>query len=204
MKNPITLIFISILLMVFTCACETDDNENIENNENNENNIKPLPPNTEIGANTFIFRVNGGEIIESEVGYLPINPRIGLIYNHVDTILHNDYRFAISGRKQLLGIKKSVSIIIKTMPKAGKYVLAKENNYADYGNYDAESFYYWTDNDNTGMLNITKLDTSNHIISGNFKFDAKRHYNGEELEEFVTVDGQFDVKYIPNEGVNYY
>ena len=201
MKTPITLIFISILLIALTCACETDDNENIENNENN---IEPLPPNTEVGANTFIFRVDGGEIIESEVGYIPASPRIRVFYNHVDTVLHNDYRFAISGRKELLGINKSVSIIIKTMPKAGKYTLSESNNYAKYRDYKPDDLSYYTDQNNTGELNIIKLDTSNHIISGNFKFDAKRHFNGDELEEYVTVEGQFDVRYKPNIGVSYY
>ena len=52
---------------------------------------------------------------------------------------------------------------------------------------------------------MTKLDTINYIISGRFKFEAQRYTSfNEKTEEYVTIDGQFDVKYKPNEGINYY
>ena len=200
MKTPITLIFISILLIALTCTCEKDD----------ENNIDPLPPNTEIGANTFIFRVNGGEIIESEVGYIPANPRLRVSYNHVDTFRHNDYLFHITGNKILLEHHKSVCLQVNYMPEVGKYKLSEylplgKGNYASYTNYEQDYMEFYTNSDNIGELNITKLDTFKHIISGRFKFQAQRYiqYNVTK-EEYVTVDGQFDVKYKPNIGVNYY
>ena len=175
-----------ILLIALTCTCEKEETEN------------PLPTNTEIGANTFIFRVNGGEIIESEVGYLPISPRIRVFYNHVDTILNRDFHFEIRGCKIILEHNKTAAIVIKTMPVSGKYILSENDNYSFYFDHEPDVLSYYTDNNHKGELDVTKLDTVNHIISGKFKFDAKRHFNGEELEEYVTVEGQFDIRYKPN------
>ncbi len=190
-KNNIILTFL-LFIVLFICSCKKEET------------INTLPPNTEIGANTFIFRINGGEIIESEVGYLPISPRIRVFYNHIDTFLNRDYHFEIRGCKIILEHNKKVAVVIKTMPVTGKYILSESDNYAFYFDSEPDELSYYTDEKYTGELNITKLDTSNHIISGKFKFDAQRHYNGEELEEYVTVDGQFDVKYEPNIGISYY
>jgi len=195
-KIQILLFFTIVLFIITSCKKEKPD--------------KPLPPNTEIGANTFIFRVNGGEIIESEVvAFFPTSPRIHVFYNHLDTFQYHDYRFGISGNKEIMDEDKSIYIQVEKMPNAGKYILSEyaplgKSSYAYYKNYESETLSFFTNINNTGKVIITKLDTVNKIISGNFKFKAQRHLYNEELEEYVTIDGQFDVRYKPNEGVNYY
>ena len=74
-KKQFLMVFLTLIILSISCE--------------KEELIEPLPPNTEIGANTFIFRVNGGEIIESEVGYIPAMPRLHVFFNHVDTIYGN-------------------------------------------------------------------------------------------------------------------
>lgn len=95
------------------------------------------------------------------------------------------------------------------MPAAGSYDLGVqlpmgESNYAFYRDDKPIERHYYTDSDNTGVLNINKLDTVNHIIAGKFKFRATRWLHNQESNEVITVDGQFDVKYKPNNMVNYY
>ena len=198
MKKPLILILVSILLILLVWTCEKDETEN------------PLPKNTEIGANTFLFRVNGGEIIESQVGYIPANPRLSVSYNHVDTFRHNDYLFHVCGNKILLEHHKSICLQINYMPKIGKYKISEylplgKGSYASYTNDEQDHLGFYTDSNNIGELYVTKLDTISHIISGTFKFQAQRYilFNVTN-EEYVTIDGQFDVKYKPNEGINYY
>lgn len=186
MKNKclILILFVSFLIL-FSCK--------------KKEIIEPLPPNTETGQNTFIFRVNGGEIITSKVEYLSTSPRIHIYYSHIEPT-YGSYFFGVDGGVLYLEEHKFVSIVVKSMTSIGKYLLSTENSSASYSDVKPVQLYYNTDANNTGELDITKLDTTNHIISGSFKFNAKNSKN----DDIVTIDGQFDVKYKPNEGVNYY
>lgn len=166
----------------------------------------PFPPHIEVGANTFYFRVNG-TLFETEVRFLSSFPRIHVFYNHIDTFYNNHYKFEIEGNKVILEHNKNICIVVKTMPAQDVYKLSdKEQDaavgYAYYWDTKPIEKYYYTDTDYTGELNITKLDTVNHIIAGKFKFRAKRWLHNQESNEVVTVDGQFDVKYKPNIGVS--
>jgi len=195
MKKDILFCVIATLLITLVYTCKKDgDGES-------------LPPYTEIGANTFTFRVNG-KVYESEVGYFPTSPRISIVYNHIDTFLNNNCLFTIEGNKILLEDNKTVHINIHYMPNTGRYYLNEympmgQGNYAYYWDNKPVELSYYTDNSHTGELNITRLDTINHIIAGKFKFNAKRYCFDRECSEVVFIDGQFDVTYKPNEGVNY-
>lgn len=187
---------ISLLLLVLLTACKKEDTGD------------PFPPHTEVGENTFYFRVNG-TLYESEVGHISSFPRIRVFYNHIDTFLNNHYRFEIRGNKVILEHNKGVGIIVNSMPNKGVYSLSDRElygtgSYAFYSDVKPVEKYFYTNNDYTGELNITKLDTVNHIISGKFRFRAKGWLHNQESNQVVTVDGQFDVKYKPNIGVSYY
>lgn len=199
MKNKRITLGLLALLVLF-CAYSCNKNDEPDNQ---------FPPNTEVGANTFMFRVNEGEIINSQVGYLSAKPRIHVFYNHIDTFLNNNFLFQIDGHKVLLEDNINVGININYMPKTGIYALSEyapagKSNYAYYDNLSPTELHYCTDAGNSGELNITKLDTVNHIISGNFHFMASQWCLSGNCNGVVTVEGQFDVKYKPNEGVNYY
>jgi len=182
-----------LLIIFITVRCKKE----------NENS---LPTNTEIGANTLIFRVNGGDIINSQVGYLPSMPRIKVFYNHKDTYSNHDFLFKLSGGKVFLDINKYIYIDIESLTTVGIYTLSEGNycaNYHDYSKPNDLSFY--TDKEHTGTLEIHKLDTVNHIIAGRFKFDALQYILYDvHTEEHVFVEGQFDVKYKPNNEAYYY
>lgn len=163
MKKRTVIIGFVILLaypLIFSCNKETEI-------------ISPFPPNTETGANTFMFRVNGGEIINSQVGYLASKPRIHMYYSHIEPV-YGSYYFGITSGKLYLADNKFVSIIIKEMPSIGRYTISSENNVASYEDVNPVELYYNTDSNNTGELNITKLNTINHTISGTFAFKARQ------------------------------
>jgi len=181
-----------LLLLVTFYQCEKDEQ------------VSKFPQNTEVGANTFCFRVNGGEIINSEVGYIPSNPRIHIFYNHNDPYFNGKHRFELMGGKNIFEINKYVTFFVTDMPSKGEYQLTEFDNEASYENVNPNELYYKTDTNNNGVLNITKLDTTSHIISGKFKFKAKRWCLSGNCNEVINIEGQFDIEYIPNRGINYY
>lgn len=187
---------LSIVLTILIIGCKKENPESA------------FPPNTENGANTFLFRINRGKVINSQVGYLPTKPRIYIFYNHKDPI-YGDYLFTITAGKLYLEENKFVTIHLHYLPKCGTYKLAqyistKNDDYAYFDDFSSVDLSYYTDVSNTGNLNITKLDTINHIISGDFTFKARQWCLDDNCNEIITVDGQFDVKYKPGESVNYY
>ncbi|MBI9068382.1 MAG: hypothetical protein JEZ09_13895 [Salinivirgaceae bacterium] len=182
-KTHLILVVFLIVFIHFSCKKE-------------ELTLTPLPPNTEIGQNTFIFRINGGNIISSKVEYLSTSPRIHVFYNHDDPYFNGKHHFELEGGILYLEEHKFMFFSIDNMISEGVCHLSDYGSSATY--LDKNTIYL--NSNNTGELDITKLDTTNHIISGSFKFDAKNS----QSEDIITVDGQFDVKYKPNEGVNYY
>ncbi|MGV7108177.1 DUF6252 family protein, partial [Flavobacterium sp. U410] len=49
--------------------------------------------------------------------------------------------------------------------------------------------FVWTNQEDTGELTITKLDFTNHIVSGTFWFNITNPYTGERIE---IREGRFD------------
>jgi len=193
MKKRTVIIGFVVLLaypLIFSCNKETEI-------------ITPFPPNTETGANTFMFRVNGGEIINSQVGYFAAKPRISIYYSQIEPV-YGSYFFDITSGILFLADNKFISITVKEMPTIGKYDLSSGNSGASYDDENPTELHYYTDVNNTGELNITKLDTINHIISGTFTFKARQWCLNGNCNGVVTIDGQFDVTYKPNNRVNYY
>jgi len=193
-----TFLKLFFILSIVITACKKEEKP-IEN---------PFQPNTEIGANTFMFKVNGGEVISSQVGYLATSPRISVYYSHIEPI-YGSYFFGLEGTKIYLEENKYIGINILSMPSIGKYKLSEyvtsgKGNYAYFYNLKPIELYYYTDVNNTGELNITKLDTTNHIISGTFTFKARQWCLSGNCNGVVAIDGQFDVTYKPNNRANYY
>jgi len=194
MKTKRMLIILAVLLFVYAISCKKIDNQD------------SLPTNTEVGANTFSFRVQGKEY-ESHVSWS--FPRISVAYNHIDTFFHNNYLFEIEGNRVYAEDNKHVIIGIHFMPKVGVYKLSKyewlgKGDYATYEDDNPSSLYYGTDSIHTGELTITKLDTINFIISGRFNFKAIESCVYRICNSVITIDGQFDVTYKPNNNINYY
>ena len=53
----------------------------------------------------------------------------------------------------------------------------------------------WVTNDQyTGTVNITKIDTVNKFVSGTFQFTAINLYNAPQ--PLSVTEGRFDVKYL--------
>lgn len=193
-KILITILLVAILGSAYNC--KKNDNE------------EPLPPYTEIGANTFSFRVQGKEY-DTKVDYLPAFPRISVVYNYVDTFLHKDYLFEIEGNRVFSGDNKHIIINVQSMTHVGDYKLSIYNgggygNFAIYEDDGPAQSLFGTDTIHTGDLTITKLDTINHIIAGKFAFKAIQSCVNRICNSVITVDGQFDIKYTPNIDLRYY
>ena len=193
MGNKISLIIILGFFVVYFTKCKKSDSG------------EPLPPNTEVGANTFTFRVNG-KVYDSQVGFFPSFPRIGVCYNYIDSFNNNDYLFSIQGNLVYLQDNKHIIINVHYVPKVGIYKLSEFVwlGKGDYATYEDGSAYYVTDNEHTGQIIITKLDTVNKIISGKFNFNAIQSCVYKNCTSTIILDGQFDVKFEPNINVDYY
>lgn len=136
-----------------------------------------LPPSTTIGNNTF------GCILDSKL-WLKEN------YSSISGDYGHGYMVITMKRNEL---KNNDIIMIRTpnnsvfMP--GIYNFDSDNINAYYRKGES---YYYTNDSLGGILEITKLDSINFILSGKFKFKALNLNNN-----VVKIDsGRFDVKYI--------
>jgi len=194
MKARLNIFLLAALFLVFGGGCSKN------------NGADPLPAYTEIGANSFAFRVN-------RVAYEPniswAFPRISVFYNYTDTLFHKNYLFEIEANRVSQQENKHIIILIHYMPKAVTYKLGNYDGSGTVGNYaiyadDQFSAYYGTDSIHAGELTITKLDTVSRVISGKFQFKAVQSCWNRVCNSVINVDGQFDVKYKPNSNIDYY
>lgn len=148
-----------------------------------------LPPATQEGLNTFGCLVNG----EVWVPKPSINPAIHkLSYEY----LKKEEYFQISATRFFnnngIGVRQLITITINEgMTTTGNYILdSPDKRKAKY--VDLESgCRHLTDMTQTGTLEITKLDTVNHIIAGTFEFTVWT----EGCDTIRVTDGRFDIKY---------
>ena len=195
MNIKLTIIILLVIISGITnSSCKKTDSE------------EPLPPYTEIGANTFSFRVQGKEY---DVHVSWSFPRISVFYNYIDTVFHKNYLFEIEGNRVFSDDNKHIIINVQSLTQIGDYKLSIYNgggngDFATYADDGPAQSIFGTDSIHTGNLTITKLDTINHIIAGKFEFKPIQSCVYRICNSVITVDGQFDIKYKPNNNVDYY
>lgn len=155
--------------------------------------VTELPPETQTGANTFGAKVNGQFWIPQGFGSLPANDILEARMSG-NTIIINARNFSDSPTETEFEIR------LAGVNSTGTYLL---NSTVIHPSSDVSYAYYvkrkltpeneWlTSAANTGVVNITKLDTVNWIVSGTFHFDMMNIYN--TPDPVAVTEGRFDLK----------
>jgi hypothetical protein len=164
---------------------------NCDSNDDN-NNGDTLPPETQVGANTVGCLVNGQVFLPKAEG---INPAVVVNYEFINGEFFFTLRFSDLRNSSNEGVRLRTQ---RVDLQAGEIYILNMNtdDNGDFSGSGAEyqtslSNEYLTNSSFTGELAITRVDTSNSIISGTFWFDAIN-----EQGEIVEIrDGRFDYVY---------
>ena len=174
MKN-LSLFF---LLAFSLIACNKDD-------DTPQNPIDQLPPATQTGAGTFACYVNGKSFIDTSGGW----------FNCYYQLIEGEYFFSVGGNDEDI---LPQNIYIQTQKKSiSEGEILVFNEISDGNAYAGGGFVFsinngdfsFTNSQFSGELTITKLDFTNHIVSGTFWFDIQHPVTGEIVE---IREGRFD------------
>jgi hypothetical protein len=177
MKNGI--LFLLSLFILASCKKDVDE----------------LPPATQTGANTFGAKLDGSLWIPRDFGIAPTAPILEARYAGDHSIFINARDFSSSPTET------EFEIYLKNITGPGLVQLNQltdkyPNHTASYGLYSKRKFMplndWITGPQHTGTVNVTRLDTLNHIISGTFEFSAKSTDN--TADPITVTEGRFDVK----------
>lgn len=152
-----------------------------------------LPPETQEGKNTFGCLVNEKVWLYGGFSF----PRTNL------GITIDENQFSIYALKVDNKINQTVSVYIKSPLAIGFYKLNDINHIAKFIDEESNCYYQTDSISSTGTLEITKYDSINKIVSGNFSFKALK-FNPDNNENIIScdsivsiTDGRFDIKIIP-------
>ena len=194
MKN---LFFLAMLLLT---SCSKDDSAT--------NKIFTLPPETQVGANTFGVTINGRVYIPRDSNSTSYNwwgsggNKKGMVW-WGGGIIPNEYKeLEVIDGASVPGFQIILHIQNLNQNGVGQYILKQSNfqNQADsilenhiyFRIYDSNinNYAYYGSVENQGVINITRRDTVNYVTSGNFSGKFVRLDNP---NEFITItDGRFD------------
>ena len=181
--KQLILIVLSFILLSSSCRKNKSGNP-----------VDQLPPETQIGANTFGCLVNG-EVFKPGGAQLS-----GGSLNCNYQFLDKGYYFRLSAAKQPSGSSTQTAVSLFTdslkIYQGEKLILKNRTKGNPYGQYlgignNINDWLYETSASYIGELWIKKLDSINQIVSGTFWFDAVNS-NGQMIE---IREGRFDVKY---------
>ena len=181
------------LLALATCSCTKDSEKN--------DPVFQLPPETQIGANTF------GVTIRGKV-YVPRDPK-GVNYGGAQAkgvkilgggISPNEYsELVVVDGASAVGFK--IVLHIQNLNSVQSYILKQSNfqdqadsileNHAFFKIWDSQisNYAYYGSVANEGVVNVTRL--SNGILSGKFSGKFVRYDNPGDFIQII--DGRFDI-----------
>ena len=183
MKKAVSSILVFVTVLLFLPCCKKIANTN-----------PTLPPAIQKGSNTMGARINGG-IWVKQACISCIGGQTGL-----SATAYNDTFLIYGEAPNSSGGKTSVIFYLKGVTHTGDYMLAQEipssltASFAQVGmSQQVNSLIYKTDDTHQGILTITRLDPSKHIISGVFSFDA---INQKDINDTAYItEGRFDAVY---------
>ena len=165
-----------ILISTFTLSCCNKDDDNPQTT---------LPPATQTGAGTIACYVNDKPFIDTSGGN----------FNCFYQFTGGEYYFGIQGA-DTVGMITGVGLGTdkKQIEQGITYQLIEPTDgNANGGTGITQSIssgtISYTNSQYTGELTITKLDFTNHIVSGTFWFDVENPYTGETVQ---IREGRFD------------
>lgn len=173
MKN--LLLLVTLLLTLSSCDKE---------NDKPKSELEKLPPATQIGANKIGCLLDGKAFLP---GNSPNSKEC--VYQFVN----GGYNFSLqANNNENDGVLIGLSSNSKEITQNGIYRLTSNIPTNAYGSFALGGVFSTTDgNIYTGELKITKLDITNHIISGTFWFDVL-DFQGNNHQ---ITDGRFDMQY---------
>jgi hypothetical protein len=166
-----------------------------------EVNPDPLPPETQTGANTFGCLIDGQPWIPDGGGGFSQIPPISGGYISASTNVPKHSVWISTRSKD----KKSISLYVRSVDKAGLYLLnfntssdiggsPNSNNFGLYtidgSTINDPDYNYITTSQYTGWVNFTVADTLTKQLSGTFEFDAIDHASGKTVK---ITKGRFDL-----------
>jgi hypothetical protein len=153
----------------------------------------PLPPVTEVGAQTFGCRIDGQPYVpDGGGGWFNKSEPVNVAY--MDLKSGRFLEIMTSARDG-----RSVYLFVKNATQPGMYLLDKDAmphtidmNTPGYAMWITPGTGYITNAAYTGWLNLTRCDTVRGIYSGTFAFRA---YNGRVDQSVNVTDGRFDLNF---------
>jgi len=156
--------------------------------------VKELPPATQTGANTFGLKLNGEMWVPQGFAGIPDSDllKARLLGNVLIVTAQN---FSSSPTETEFEMK------IYGVTGTGTYLLNTNTSYpngpSSYGYHVKRRLTpldeWITSVVQTGSVNITRLDTAAHIVSGAFRFNAENLLNA--AQTISVTEGRFDIKY---------
>jgi len=151
-------------------SCSKDDNSS-------QNPIDQLPPETQTGANTFGFLING--------------EFINVTNTSAQTAIYQGggIQFGAGGVYMVVLDPFTTNTSYKFMD------IGAGNARVEYKEKISENVFCIYDESDTyeGYVTFTKIDKVNYIISGTFEFSTIT----DDCEDIQITNGRFDLKYIP-------
>ncbi|PQV51603.1 hypothetical protein CLV33_101529 [Jejuia pallidilutea] len=163
MKKLSTFTLLMLSLMLLSTTSCKDDDDTPIDP------IDQLPPPTQTGENTFGCLVNGEPLSTTNSNNMTAIYQGGFI--------------------QLGGIYMLVSEPIEINRE---YSLLGDARFIEDDDGPAKCYYDF-ENTYEGFIIFSKVDRTNHIISGTFEFSTTK----ENCETLIVTNGRFDMRYIP-------
>jgi Family of unknown function (DUF6252) len=157
--------------------------------------VSELPPATQTGAKTFGCKVDGQFWVPAGFGIVPTASPLEARRSADGDLYINARNFSSSPTES------EFEFFIKGVTTPGTYLLNTTVGYpsssGSYGYYVHRKFTpdneWITSAEYTGTVTITKIDTVNSIVSGEFAFTAINLYN--TPQPLAITEGRFDVRW---------
>jgi hypothetical protein len=186
-------LFLTIATTMLLLSCTKDDEATTKDP------VAQLPPETQVGANTFGVTINGKVYVPRTPTGTGIGGSNGQAVTWWGTSDNSWNELEIKDGKSPTGF--NMIIHFHPLITTGQYILYQSNFHDNVDSTPFNHIYFkiWDSNisnyayygsvANQGEINITRR--SNGIISGNFKGKFVRYNNP---NEFITItDGRFDI-----------
>ena len=156
--------------------------------------VKELPPATQTGANTFGLKLNGENWVPKGFAGLPDNDLLKARFLG-DVLIINAQNFQSSPTETEFELR------VFGITGPGTYLLNTNTTYpvgpTSYGYHikrRVNPLDEWiTTSTQTGSVTVTRLDTTAHIVSGTFQFNAANMTNPSQV--IAVTEGRFDIRY---------
>lgn len=187
MTKPSILIFFAILILLISCK------------EDPKTTPKPIevedewPTFVDTGANVVAYKVEGKIRVVKNIS--KIDPNKGFLSCFY--FLNQQYkRFAFEGDRISDEKFETIKIDIDNLEEPGIYKIGGNIDLFNNGSYFAGPYHfgtqYTTNELDSGIISITKIDTIKGFITGTFEFNGEYVFGSNKVK---ITEGRFDIKY---------